>query len=91
MSVGSVTLKKNERNMVGISIGGGAPYCPVLYVVQVFDKSPAGDSGLILPGDELTAVNERSVKGFTKAQVAKRIQGVGVRESLKIGSLIILS
>ena len=32
---GSVTLKKDAKNLVGISIGGGAPYCPCLYVVQV--------------------------------------------------------
>lgn len=32
---GSVTLIKGKNNMIGISIGGGAPLCPVLYVVQV--------------------------------------------------------
>ena len=32
---GSVCLKKDAKNLVGISIGGGAPYCPCLYVVQV--------------------------------------------------------
>ena len=26
---------KGKNNMIGISIGGGAPICPVLYVVQV--------------------------------------------------------
>ena len=31
----SVTLTKGKNNMIGISIGGGAPMCPVLYVVQV--------------------------------------------------------
>ena len=30
-----VTLVKGKNNMIGISIGGGAPFCPVLYVVQV--------------------------------------------------------
>ena len=30
-----VTLVKGKNNMIGISIGGGAPMCPVLYVVQV--------------------------------------------------------
>ena len=33
----SVTLVKGKNNMIGISIGGGAPMCPVLYVVQVSD------------------------------------------------------
>lgn len=32
----SVTLVKGKNNMIGISIGGGAPFCPVLYVVQVY-------------------------------------------------------
>ena len=32
----SVTLVKGKNNMIGISIGGGAPMCPVLYVVQVY-------------------------------------------------------
>ena len=31
----SVTLEKGKNNMIGISIGGGAPFCPVLYIVQV--------------------------------------------------------
>ena len=31
----SVSLIKGKNNMIGISIGGGAPLCPVLYVVQV--------------------------------------------------------
>lgn len=32
---GSVTIEKDENNMIGISIGGGAPNCPCLYIVQV--------------------------------------------------------
>lgn len=32
---GSVILEKNDSNLIGISIGGGAKYCPCLYVVQV--------------------------------------------------------
>ena len=31
----AVKLIKGKNNMVGISIGGGGPLCPVLYVVQV--------------------------------------------------------
>lgn len=33
---GSVTLAKDEKNLIGISIGGGAPLCPCLYIVQVY-------------------------------------------------------
>jgi len=37
---GSVTIIKDEStNMIGISIGGGAPNCPCLYIVQVCDES----------------------------------------------------
>lgn len=32
---GSVVLSKDEKNLIGISIGGGAPLCPCLYIVQV--------------------------------------------------------
>lgn len=28
-------LKKDSNNLIGISIGGGAQYCPCLYIVQV--------------------------------------------------------
>lgn len=32
---GTVYLKKDGNNLIGISIGGGAQYCPCLYIVQV--------------------------------------------------------
>lgn len=35
MTSGSVVLAKDEKNLIGISIGGGAPLCPCLYIVQV--------------------------------------------------------
>ena len=35
----SVTLEKGKNNMIGISIGGGAPFCPVVYIVQVCEWS----------------------------------------------------
>ncbi|MBW00141.1 PRKCA-binding protein, partial [Eschrichtius robustus] len=31
---GKVTLQKDAQNLIGISIGGGAQYCPCLYIVQ---------------------------------------------------------
>ena len=36
---GVVTIKKDESNLIGISMGGGAPLCPCLYVVQVRVKT----------------------------------------------------
>lgn len=35
---GTVCLKKDSSNLIGISIGGGAQYCPCLYIVQVSEK-----------------------------------------------------
>ena len=32
---GSVTITKDNSNLIGISIGGGATLCPCLYIVQV--------------------------------------------------------
>ncbi|XP_026474584.1 PRKCA-binding protein [Ctenocephalides felis] len=72
---GSVTIKKDASNLIGISIGGGAPYCPCLYIVQVFDNTPAAKEGTLQSGDELVAINGTTVKGRTKVEVAKMIQG----------------
>ncbi|VDL69805.1 unnamed protein product [Nippostrongylus brasiliensis] len=41
----TVEITKDEKGLVGISIGGGHPYCPCVYVVQIFDKSPADADG----------------------------------------------
>lgn len=73
---GSVKLKKDSQNLIGISIGGGAPYCPCLYVVQIFDNTPAAKEGTLAAGDEIVGVNGTSVKGRTKVEVAKMIQSV---------------
>lgn len=35
---GTVCLKKDVNNLIGISIGGGAQYCPCLYIVQVSEE-----------------------------------------------------
>lgn len=35
---GTVSLKKDGNNLIGISIGGGAQYCPCLYIVQVSEE-----------------------------------------------------
>lgn len=73
---GTVNIKKDESNLIGISIGGGAPHCPCLYVVQVFDNTPASREGTLQSGDEIVGVNGTSVKGSTKVEVAKLIQSV---------------
>nr|CAH7725779.1 unnamed protein product [Callosobruchus chinensis] len=71
---GSVTIKKDANNLIGISIGGGAPLCPCLYIVQIFDNTAAARDGTLQSGDELVSVNGQSVKGKTKVEVAKMIQ-----------------
>jgi len=71
---GSVTISKDDGNLIGISIGGGAPMCPCLYIVQVFDNTPAAKDGTLEAGDELVGINGNNVKGKTKVEVAKMIQ-----------------
>lgn len=73
---GSVVIQKDDSNLIGISIGGGAPLCPCLYVVQVFDNTPAARDGTLQSGDEIVGVNTTAVKGKTKVEVAKMIQSV---------------
>lgn len=71
---GQVKIIKDHSNLIGISIGGGAPYCPCLYIIQIFDNTPAAREGTLEPGDELTAVNGVSVKGSTRTEAAQAIQ-----------------
>lgn len=71
---GTVVISKDPGNLIGISIGGGAPLCPCLYIVQVFDNTPAAKDGTLESGDELVGVNGVNVKGKTKVEVAKMIQ-----------------
>ncbi len=59
ITTGSCTLKKdNTNNLVGISIGGGAPLCPCLYIVQVFDNTPASRDGSLAAGDEILGITD---------------------------------
>lgn len=80
---GSVVLKKDKQNLIGISIGGGAPLCPCLYVVQVFDNTPASREGVLQAGDEIVGVNGKSLRGKTKVDVARAIQAVKVSKLYK--------
>ena len=50
LTSGTCTLKKDAQNLVGISIGGGAPLCPCLYIVQVFDNTAASRDGSLAAG-----------------------------------------
>lgn len=71
---GNVVIEKDSSNLIGISIGGGAPFCPCLYIIQVFDNTPAAHDGTLEAGDELLSVNGECLKGKTKVEVAKMIQ-----------------
>lgn len=84
---GSITLKKDTQNLIGISIGGGAPLCPCLYVVQVFDNTPAAKDGSLAAGDEIVGVNGQSVKGRTKVEVARMIQSVKAEVTINYNKL----
>jgi len=35
VTTNAVVITKDQSNLIGISIGGGAPMCPCLYIVQV--------------------------------------------------------
>src|SRR6218665_1263069 len=80
---GNVKIMKDSGNLIGISIGGGSPNCPCLYIVQVFDNTPASADGTLEAGDEITSVNGQSCKGSTKVEVAKMIQSI--KEDVNIG------
>ena len=84
---GSITLVKDQSNLIGISIGGGAPMCPCLYIVQVFDNTPAAKDATLEAGDELVGVNGANVKGKTKVEVAKMIQATKGEVSIKYNKL----
>ena len=71
---GVVTITKDESNLIGISIGGGAPLCPCLYIVQVFDNTATARDGTLEAGDEIVGVAGNPVKGKSKVEVAKMIQ-----------------
>ncbi|XP_041362412.1 PRKCA-binding protein-like isoform X2 [Gigantopelta aegis] len=87
VSSGSVTLQKDSQNLIGISIGGGSPLCPCLYVVQVFDNTPAAKEGSLAAGDEIVGVNGQSVKGRTKVEVARFIQSVKAEVTINYNKL----
>ena len=44
------------------------------YIVQIFDNTPAAKEGTLQAGDEIIGVDNVSVKGKTKTEVAKMIQ-----------------
>ena len=90
-SSGVVTLTKDEANLVGISIGGGAPLCPHVYIVQVFDNTPASVDGTLESGDRIVAVNNNDVSERTKLEVARMIQNTGVRKIFGILKLAVHS
>ncbi|CAH1794593.1 unnamed protein product, partial [Owenia fusiformis] len=84
---GSVTLIKDSQNLIGISIGGGAPLCPCLYVVQIFDNTPAAKDATLASGDEIVGVSGQSVKGKTKVEVARMIQAVKTEVTINYNKL----
>jgi carboxyl-terminal processing protease len=47
---------------------------PELYILDVFEGSPAAAAGMI-PGDKLIAVNGESVEGLTTSETSTRVRG----------------
>ncbi|XP_014599273.1 PRKCA-binding protein isoform X2 [Polistes fuscatus] len=84
---GNVVIQKDSNNLIGISIGGGSPLCPCLYIIQIFDNTPAALDGTLQSGDELVAVNGVSVRGKTKVEVAKMIQSCDSQVSINYNKL----
>ena len=84
---GVVKIIKDDSNLIGISIGGGAPLCPCVYVVQVFDGTPASRDATLESGDELVAVGNTSVKGKSKTEVARMIQATKNEVLIKYNKL----
>lgn len=85
---GTVVLPKNGENLIGISIGGGSPFCPCLYIVQLYDNTPAMTEGSLSCGDEIVAINNDSVKGLTKTELAKQIQNAKEEVIIQYNKLI---
>ena len=56
LTSGTCTLKKDAQNLVGISIGGGAPLCPCLYIVQIFDNTSAARDGSLAAGERKSII-----------------------------------
>ena len=55
LTSGTCTLEKTEDSrLIGISIGGGAPRCPCVYIVQVFDGTLAFRDGSLSAGMKLS-------------------------------------
>ena len=52
--------------------------CPHVYIVQVFDNTPAAIDHTLESGDRIVAVNSVDVSGRTKLEVARMIQNAGV-------------
>lgn len=84
---GVVTIVKDDSNLIGISIGGGAPLCPCLYIVQVFDNTATARDGTLEAGDEIVGVAGHSVKGKSKVEVAKMIQAAKGQVTIKYNKL----
>ncbi|KAK9307517.1 hypothetical protein QLX08_002145 [Tetragonisca angustula] len=84
---GNVVIQKDSNNLIGISIGGGAPLCPCLYIVQIFDNTPAAIDGTLQSGDEVVAINGVSARGKTKIEVAKMIQSSNSQVSINYNKL----
>ncbi|XP_001946500.2 PRKCA-binding protein-like [Acyrthosiphon pisum] len=72
---GIVKINKDTKsNRIGLTIDGGPPHCPCIYITQVLEDSPAALDGTLESGDEILAINNERVSGRHKSQVSKMIE-----------------
>uniref|UniRef100_A0A0N4ZCP4 PRKCA-binding protein n=1 Tax=Parastrongyloides trichosuri TaxID=131310 RepID=A0A0N4ZCP4_PARTI len=67
-------IEKDSKGHIGVAIGGGFPICPSVYIVQIFEGSPAAKNKKLQVGDDILAINGISVDRKSKGQVAELIQ-----------------
>ncbi|KAF0767150.1 PRKCA-binding protein [Aphis craccivora] len=85
---GIVTINKDPKtNRIGITIGGGPPYCPCIYITQIFENFPTALNGTLECGDELLAINDENISGRDKMQVAYMIASSVDQVTLKYNKL----
>lgn len=71
---GKCVVQRNAKGLIGITIGGGAPHCPCVYIVHIVEKSPTAVEGSLQVGDELVAINGTKCKGASRQEVVRLIR-----------------
>eukprot|EP00126_Sphaerothecum_destruens_P014924 Sdes_comp8817_c0_seq1m204 len=70
----NVSVRKDASGSLGMSLGGGAPLCPIIYAVGITPNLPIACQTDIQIGDEIIDVNGVSLDGLSRHQVKQIIQ-----------------